>query len=76
MAAINKLSDTLLRKIVGKPYVGKTVIADGDGLSVRISKTGVIGWVFRYRLGGRETNPKWASLGKYPETSINQTSKS
>ncbi|MCL1143695.1 tyrosine-type recombinase/integrase [Shewanella gaetbuli] len=72
MAAINKLSDTLLRKIVGKPYVGKAVIADGDGLSVRISKTGVIGWIFRYRLGGRETNPKWASLGRYPETSIKQ----
>lgn len=72
MGVINKLSDTFLRKVSGKPYTGKSVISDGDGLAVRISKTGVIGWVFRYRLGGRETNPKWASLGKYPETSIKQ----
>ncbi|MEZ9540255.1 Arm DNA-binding domain-containing protein [Shewanella sp. 10N.286.51.B8] len=57
---------------MGKPYIGKSVIADGGSLSVRISKKGFIGWVFRYRLGGRETNPKWVSLGKYPETSIKQ----
>ncbi|MDO6678799.1 site-specific integrase [Shewanella sp. 4_MG-2023] len=72
MVAVNKLSDTFLRKILGKPYIGKSVIADGGSLSVRISKKGFIGWVFRYRLGGRETNPKWVSLGKYPETSIKQ----
>ncbi|MGL5359545.1 MAG: tyrosine-type recombinase/integrase [Shewanella sp.] len=72
MGVINKLSDAFLRKVSGKPYSGKNVISDGHGLVVRISKNGVIGWAFRYRLGGRECNPVSVSLGKYPETSIKQ----
>ncbi|MGL4893323.1 MAG: Arm DNA-binding domain-containing protein, partial [Shewanella sp.] len=51
MGVTNKLSDTFLRKVIGKPYSGKAVISDGGGLAVRISKTGVIGWIYRYRLG-------------------------
>lgn len=72
MTAINKLSDTQLRSISGKAYSGKSVLTDGAGLAVRISKNGAIGWIYRYRLGGRETNLKWMGLGKYPETSIKQ----
>lgn len=72
MGVTNKLSDTFLRKVTGKPYSGKAVISDGGGLAVRISKTGVIGWIYRYRLGGRDSNPLWVSLGKYPDTSIKQ----
>lgn len=72
MAAINKLSDTQLRSISGKSYTGKSVLSDGAGLAVRISKNGVIGWIYRYRLGGRYTKLQWIGLGKYPETSIKQ----
>lgn len=72
MAAINKLSDKQLKAINGKPYAGNTLVSDGAGLSVRISPKGKIAWVYRYRLGGRDTNPKWLSVGSYPETSLKQ----
>ena len=72
MAAINKLSDKQLKAINGKPYTGSKLVADGAGLSVRISPKGKIAWVYRYRLGGRDTNPKWVSLGSYPETTLKQ----
>ncbi|MDV7106138.1 site-specific integrase [Vibrio sp. TH_r3] len=72
MVAINKLSDKQLKAINGKPYTGSKMLTDGAGLSVRISPKGKIGWVYRYRLGGRDTNPKWASLGSYPETTLKQ----
>lgn len=72
MAAINKLSDKFLRSIYGKPYNDKKLVSDGAGLAVRVSPRGTIAWVFRYRLGGRDSNPKWVSLGNYPETSLKQ----
>ncbi|WP_077337760.1 tyrosine-type recombinase/integrase, partial [Vibrio ruber] len=72
MAAINKLSDKQLKAIHGKPYTGRQVVSDGAGLSARISPKGKIAWVYRYRLGGRDSNPKWLGLGNYPETSIKQ----
>lgn len=72
MAAINKISDKWLKSINGKPYSGGNVVSDGAGLAVRISPKGKVAWVYRYRLGGRDTNPKWISLGSYPETSLKQ----
>jgi integrase len=72
MAVINKLSDKQLKAIHGKPYSGQKVISDGAGLSARVSPKGKIAWVYRYRLGGRNSNPKWLGLGNYPETSIKQ----
>lgn len=72
MVAINKITDKQLKAINGKPYKGSSVIADGAGLSVRISSKGSISWVYRYRLGGRNTNPKWVGLGNYPETTLKQ----
>ncbi|GAB1623752.1 site-specific integrase [Agarivorans albus] len=72
MSAINKLSDKFLKSVNGKPYDGQKVVADGAGLSARISANGKISWVYRYRLGGRKSNPKWVTLGTYPDTSIKQ----
>ncbi|CAM3981022.1 Putative prophage CPS-53 integrase [Vibrio aerogenes CECT 7868] len=72
MATTNKINDRFLKAIYGKPYEGQSVISDGSGLSARISKNGAIGWIYRYRLGGRETNPKLLGLGSYPETSLKQ----
>ena len=72
MGSINKVSSVLLRNIHGKPYSGKPTISDGGGLSARVSKSGKISWFFRYRLGGRETNQEWISLGRYPDTTLQQ----
>ncbi len=43
------------------------MFADGDGLSVRVSKLGVVSWVFAYRLGGREAKLERLKLGNYPD---------
>ncbi len=70
MGSINQISSVSLRNIYCRPYSGKTTISDGGGLSARISPNGKISWIFRYRLGGRESNPQWIGLGKYPEISL------
>ena len=72
MGTINRISSVFLRNTFGKPYSGKPLVADGGGLSARITSTGKISWAFRYRLGGREANQEWISLGKYPDTSLQQ----
>ncbi|EOW3043961.1 Arm DNA-binding domain-containing protein, partial [Escherichia coli] len=55
MAIENKLSDKLLKSLVGKRQDKQKTIADGRGLSVRVSMVGGISFVFYYRLGGRES---------------------
>ncbi|MCL6742799.1 site-specific integrase [Kosakonia sp. R1.Fl] len=66
----NKLSDTSLRKMVGKGERFAGFYADGDGLSVKVSKAGILTWYFTYRVGGRETNSQRLKLGNYPDLSI------
>lgn len=63
----NKLSDTSLRKMIGRESPNENFYADGDGLSIKISKTGVMTWFFAYRLGGREAKPQRLKLGNYPD---------
>lgn len=46
------------------------LMADGDGLSIRVSKSGVISWVFAYRIGGRGAKLERLKLGNYPEMSL------
>lgn len=66
----NKLSDKKLRAILSVPREKEALIADGDGLSIRVSKSGVISWVFTYRLGGREAKLERLKLGNYPDMSL------
>lgn len=70
MGAENKLSDKRLKNLLGKPLPRQQVISDGKGLSVRVSKTGTVSFVFFYRLGSRESPPVWLTLGKYPDMSL------
>ncbi|MDC9616350.1 tyrosine-type recombinase/integrase [Xenorhabdus khoisanae] len=68
--AVNKLSDKKLKSLYGKPIGKQQTIADGNGLSIRLSKQGTISFVFFYRLYGRESAPIWLTLGKYPDLSL------
>ncbi|EMM4408140.1 DUF4102 domain-containing protein, partial [Escherichia coli] len=51
----NKLSDTSLRKMLGREIDRDRFYADGDGLSIKVSKIGVLTWYFSFRIGGRES---------------------
>lgn len=64
---MKKLSDTSLRKLLGRVSPSDNFYADGDGLSVRVSKSGVMTWLFAYRIGGREAKPQRLKLGNYPD---------
>ncbi|EBV4144158.1 DUF4102 domain-containing protein [Salmonella enterica subsp. enterica serovar Benin] len=72
MATENKLSDTLLRKLHGKPQPRQKMIADGRGLSIRVSRQGGVSFVFTWREGGRTSIPKAVTLGRYPDTGLKQ----
>lgn len=72
MATENKLSDTLLRKLHGKPQSRQKMMADGRGLSVRVSRQGGVSFVFTWREGGRDSTPKAVTLGRYPDTGLKQ----
>lgn len=58
------LNDTKLRRIDGKPYDGPDEIADGGGLSARISPKGLITFQFRYRFNGKPVRLKLGTYGK------------
>ncbi len=69
--ATNKLSDSNLKTYLGKPQPRSTTLADGSGLSARISVAGGISWLYRYR----EPLTKkvvWVTLGKYPDLPLKQ----
>lgn len=66
----NKLSDATLRKMIGRESPGDSFYADGDGLSIKVTKSGIMTWLFAYRLGGRETKPQRLRLGNYPDMGL------
>lgn len=68
--SINRLSDKKLRALLGVPAERLTKISDGAGLMVRVTKAGSITWLYKYRLGGRETEAKLVTLGRYPDLSL------
>ncbi|MCL6378627.1 DUF4102 domain-containing protein [Pectobacterium brasiliense] len=68
--SINRLTDKKLRAMLGVPREKLTKLSDGAGLMVRITKTGSITWLYKYRLGGRETEATLATLGKYPDLTL------
>jgi len=56
--------------MVGRESPGDSFYADGDGLSVKVSKIGIMTWYFTYRIGGRSTAPQRLKLGNYPDLSL------
>lgn len=56
--------------MLGRESPGDSFYADGDGLSVKVTKSGVMTWVFAYRLGGRKEKPQRLKLGNYPDMSL------
>lgn len=52
----NKLSDATLRKMLGRESPGDNFYADGDGLSVKVTKSGAMAVVKVY---WRRSAPCW-----------------
>ena len=62
--AVDKLTDKTLKSYLGKQQEKQLTIADGLGLSVRISPAGGLSWLFRYRIAQKVI---WLTLGNYPD---------
>ncbi|HBR0795150.1 TPA: site-specific integrase [Klebsiella pneumoniae] len=72
MAGENKLSDKALKALHGKLQKRQKMVADGRGLSVRVSTSGTVSFVFFFRHSGRQSAPVWMTLGKYPDMTLKQ----
>lgn len=72
MAGENKLSDKALKALHGKPQPRQKMVADGRGLSVRVSMSGTVSFVYFFRHSGRQSAPVWMTLGKYPDMTLKQ----
>ncbi|WP_333617317.1 tyrosine-type recombinase/integrase [Mixta calida] len=70
MGEMNKLSDKKLKTYLGAEREKEVTVADGKGLSIRVSKNGHVSWVYTYRLGGRGSPLERVSLGAYPDVSL------
>lgn len=68
--ALNKLSDSTLKKLVAVQAEKERFYSDGGGLEIKHSKGGKLTWYFRYRTGGREVAAERLKLGAYPELSL------
>lgn len=56
--------------MIGRESPSDNFYADGEGLTVKVSKSGLMTWFFTYRIGGRETTPQRLKLGNYPSLSL------
>ena len=65
--AVDKLTDKTLKSYLGKQQEKQLTIADGLGLSVRISPAGGLSWLYRYRMDQKVI---WLTLGNYPDLSL------
>lgn len=72
MADENKLSDKALKGLYGEPQPRQKMVADGRGLSVRVSMSGTMSFVYFFRHSGRQSAPFWMTLGKYPDMTLKQ----
>lgn len=63
------LTDTKLRKALGKRRESVEVLSDSNGLNVRLSITGGVTFFYRYRWQGK---PVQLSIGEYPAYSLAQ----
>ena len=61
------LTDTKLRKALGKKRDKIEVISDAHGLNVRLSTSGSITFFYRYRWGGKAAQ---LTIGDYPTVSL------
>lgn len=75
MAGENKLSDKKLRSLLGKPRENQIMLSDGKGMSVRVSKTGCVSFVYQFRLFSKGKNTTWLTLGKYPDLTLSAARK-
>lgn len=67
---LNKLSDKKVKALYGKPVSKIEFVADGAGLSAKVSVAGGVSWVFTYRLDGKKLNR--LTLGRYPDMSLKE----
>jgi hypothetical protein len=73
MATQNKLTNTQIRNF--KPDQAnpkKRFISDGNGLYLSVTKRGSKSWIFRYRVGRKQTD---VGLGGYPSISLAEARK-
>ncbi|WP_312740512.1 site-specific integrase [Cedecea neteri] len=63
------LTDAKLRKINGKPIQKRIELSDANGLSVRVTPTGVIAFQYRYKFDGK---PRRMTLGQYDDLSLKE----
>ncbi|UUE37927.1 tyrosine-type recombinase/integrase [Pectobacterium aroidearum] len=63
------LTDTKLRKALGKKRDSVEIISDSHGLNARISKNGKVSFFYRYRW---MDNPVQMNIGEYPSMTIAQ----
>lgn len=63
------LTDTKLRKALGRPRDAEEIISDSHGLNAKISKTGKISFIYRYRWRDK---PVKLTIGNYPAMTIAQ----
>src|SRR5580704_12558617 len=59
------LTDSRIKAL--KPKAARYLVSDGRGLSLDVMPSGVITWLFRYRLNGKQER---VTLGKYPDLSL------
>jgi integrase len=75
MAGKNKLTNTVLEKLLKEPLTKTVTQSDGLGLSIRsrpseTNKQNNLNWLYRYRVGDRTTSPDTIVLGTYPDLSL------
>ena len=63
------ITDTKLRKALGKKRDDIEIISDSHGLNARISQAGKISFFYRYRWAGKAVK---LNVGDYPAMSITQ----
>lgn len=72
MSKMKKAAGTLLTKVIidqAKPDTKAYVLADQNGLYLRIYPTGLKKWIIRTRIGGVESR---RTIGKYPDMSLKE----
>ena len=65
------LTDTKLKKSLGKRREKVEVISDAHGLNVRLSTAGAVTFFYRYRWQGK---PVQLNIGDYPTISLSERS--
>lgn len=67
---LNKLTDKKLRSLLGVERSKPAKFADGAGLMIRATKGGALSWIYKYRVGGRESEAVVLTIGKYPDMTL------